>query len=184
MRIEQRHKSDFQEEYIGAYQCWLLLVLILTWFQPLCTNIYTPKAVVIDSYLPRQPLMFILCSRLTTAASCLYSVGKWDGAPSTLLYAYNRHLSFDVAFICSTLTHCGVCHLSVVTSKMGSELRASECLTLEIIFCQSSIVLHRLRLCRTSDTVFRREIDSRRQWGYGTCYGGSFPACELSVTNI
>ena len=39
-------------------------------------------------------------------------------------------------------------------------------------------MLQRLRLCRTSDTVFRREIDSRRQWGYGTCYGGSFPAAK------
>ena len=29
-----------------------------------------------------------------------------------------------------------------------------------------------------SDTVFRREIGSRRQWGYGTCYGGSFPAAK------
>ena len=29
-----------------------------------------------------------------------------------------------------------------------------------------------------SDTVFRREIDSRRQWGYGTCYGGSFSAAK------
>ena len=31
-------------------------------------------------------------------------------------HVYTRiteHLSFDVAFICSTLTHCGVCHLSV-----------------------------------------------------------------------
>ena len=44
--------------------------------------------------------------------------------------------------------------------------------------CQSSYVLQRLRLCRASDTVFRREIDSRRQWGYGTCYGDSFPAVK------
>ena len=159
------------------------------------------------------------------------------------IYAYNRHLSFDVAFICNTLTHCGVCDLSVCTSKMGSELRASACLTLEMIFlpirgrplahlvarwaaewrversillwgnvssqihlispgcprpnsaltvhksglkhrssihpsCQSSYVLQRLWFCRASDTVFRREIDSQRQWGYGTCYGDSFPRCE------
>ena len=26
---------------------------------------------------------------------------------------YNGHMSFDVAFICSTLPHCGVCDLSV-----------------------------------------------------------------------
>ena len=24
----------------------------------------------------------------------------------------------------------------------------------------------------------RREIDSRRQWGYGTCYGDSFPTAK------
>ena len=39
-------------------------------------------------------------------------------------------------------------------------------------------MLQRLRLCRTSDTVFRREIDSRRQWGYGTCYGDSTLLCS------
>ena len=39
-------------------------------------------------------------------------------------------------------------------------------------------MLQRLRLCRASDTVFRREIDSRRQWGYGTCYGDSFPTAK------
>ena len=43
-------------------------------------------------------------------------------------------------------------------------------------------MLQRLRLCRTSDTVFRHEIDSRRQWGYGTCYGGSFPATKECTT--
>ena len=44
-------------------------------------------------------------------------------------------------------------------------------------FCLSSFVLQRLWLCRTTDTVFRREIGSRRQWGYGTWYGDSFPRC-------
>ena len=39
-------------------------------------------------------------------------------------------------------------------------------------------MLQRLRLCRASDTVFRREIDSQRQWGYGTCYGDCFPAAK------
>ena len=42
-------------------------------------------------------------------------------------------------------------------------------------------MLQRLRLCRTSDTVFRREIDSRRQWGYGTCYGGIVSPLGRSV---
>ena len=37
---------------------------------------------------------------------------------------------------------------------------------------------------RTSDTVFRREIDSRRQWGYGTCYGGIVSPLRRSVTYI
>ena len=44
-------------------------------------------------------------------------------------------------------------------------------------------MLQRLRLCRASDTVFRREIDSQRQWDYGTCYGDSFPAAK-ECTNI
>ena len=62
---------------------------------------------------------FILCSRLTTAASCLYSRRKERWRSEHVLYAYNRHLSFDVAFICSTLAHCGVCHLSVWRLKWG-----------------------------------------------------------------
>ena len=98
------------------------------------------------------------------------------------LYAYNRHLSFEVAFICSTLTHCGVCHLSVWRLKWEVSYVHQSVWRWKWFFCQSSYVSHRLRLCRTSDTVFRREIDSRRQWGYGTCYGGSFPAAkECSV---
>ena len=44
-------------------------------------------------------------------------------------------------------------------------------------------MLQRLRLCRTSDTVFRREIDSLRQWGYGTCYGGIVSPLRRSVVN-
>ena len=42
-------------------------------------------------------------------------------------------------------------------------------------------MLQRLRLYRTSDTVFRREIHSRRQWGYGTCYGGIVSPLRRSV---
>ena len=45
-------------------------------------------------------------------------------------------------------------------------------------------MLQRLRLCRTSDTVFRREIDSRRQWGYGTCYGGIVSPLRRSVGTV
>ena len=42
-------------------------------------------------------------------------------------------------------------------------------------------MLQRLRLCRTSDTVFRRELDSRRQWGYGTYYRGIVSPLRRSV---
>ena len=65
-----------------------------------------------------------------------------------------------------------------MTSKMGSELRASECLTLEMIFLP-------IKLCVTAAErqilFFRREIDSRRQWGYGTCYGGIVSPLRRSV---
>ena len=94
------------------------------------------------------------------------------------IYAYNRHLSFDVAFICSTLTHCGVCDLSVWRLKWEVSYVHQRVWRWKWISCQSSYVLQRLRLCRASDTVFRREIDSQRQWGYGTCYGDCFPAVK------
>ena len=129
---------------------------------------------------PKTTTHFILCSRLTTAASCLYSVGKWDGAQARI-YAYNRHLSFDVAFICSTLTHCGVCHLNVWRLKWEVSYVHRSAWRWKWFFCQSNCVLQRLRLCKTSDTVFRREIDSRRQWGYGTCYGGIVSPLRRSV---
>ena len=94
------------------------------------------------------------------------------------IYAYKRHLSFDVGFICSTLTHCGVCDLSVWRLKWEVIYVHQSVWRWKWFSCQSGYVLQRLRLCRTSDTVFRREIDSRRQWGYGTCYGDSFPAAK------
>ena len=94
------------------------------------------------------------------------------------IYAYNRHLSFDVAFICSTLTHCGVCDLSVWRLKWEVSYVHQCVWRWKWFSCQSSYVLQRLRLCRTSDTLFRREIDSRRQWAYGICYGDSFPAAK------
>ena len=94
------------------------------------------------------------------------------------IYAYNRHLSFDVAFICSTLTHCGVCDLSVWRLKWDVSYVHLRVWRWKWFSCQSSYVLQRLWLCRASDTVFRREIDSQRQWGYGTCYGDSFPAAK------
>ena len=97
------------------------------------------------------------------------------------IYEYNRHLSFDVAFICSTLTHCGVCHLNVWRLKWEVSYVHQSVWRWKWFFCQSNYVLQRLRLCRTSDTVFRREIDSRRQWGYGTCYGGIVSPLRRSV---
>ena len=108
----------------------------------------------------------------------VYIPSESEMALRARIYAYNRPLSFDVAFICSTLTHCGVCHLSVWRPKWEVSYVHRSVWRWKWFFCQSSYVLQRLRLCRTSDTVFRREIDSRRQWGYGTCYGGSFPRCE------
>ena len=99
------------------------------------------------------------------------------------IYAYNRHLSFDVAFICSTLTHCGVWDLSVWRLKWEVSYVHQRVWRWKWFSCQSSYVLQRLRLCGASDTVFRREIDSRRQWGFGTCYGDSFPAAkECTIT--
>ena len=49
-------------------------------------------------------------------------------------------------------------------------------------FCLSSCVLQRLWLCRTTDSVFRREIGSRRQLGYGIWYGDSFPLSDSYCT--
>ena len=46
---------------------------------------------------------------------------------------------------------------------MGSELGASERLTLEMIFLPIKLRVTAASACRTSDTVFRRKLDSRRQ---------------------
>ena len=70
-----------------------------------------------------------------------------------------------------------------MTSKMGSGLCASECFRSDVgndfsanqIMCYSG---------RTSDTVFRREIYSRRQWGYGTCYSGIVSPLRRSVSRV
>ena len=35
-----------------------------------------------------------------------------------------------------------------------------------------------------SDVNSRREIDSRRQWGYGTCYGGIVSPLRRSVVDV
>ena len=65
----------------------------------------------------------------------------------------------------------------LLTNGRHSNFSFQKCM----FFCQSNYVLQRLKLCRTSDTVFRREIDSRRQWGYGTCYGGIVSPLRRSV---
>ena len=143
---------------------------------------YTPKAVVIDNHLPRQPLISSYVPNWPLPPRVYVSIFRrkvrWR---SEHIYAYNRHLSFDVAFICSTLAHCGVCHLSVWRLKWGVSYVHQSVWRSKWLFCQSNYVLQRLRLCRTSNTVFRREIDSRRQWGYGTCYGGIVSPLRRSV---
>ena len=68
---------------------------------------------------------------------------------------------------------------------MGSELRASACLTLEMILLPIKLRVTAASALQSVSTVFRREIDSQRQWGYGTCYGDCFPAVkECSSRNI
>ena len=141
---------------------------------------YTPKAVVIDSHFPRQPLISSYVPDWPLPPG-VYIPSESEMALRARIYAYNRHLSFDVAFICSTLTHCGVCHLSVWRLKWEVSYVHQSVWRWKWFFCQSNYVLQRLRLCRTSDTVFRREIDSRRQWGYGTCYGGIVSPLRRSV---
>ena len=141
---------------------------------------YTPKAVVIDNHLPRQPLISSYVPDWPLPP-CVYIPSESEMALRARIYAYNRHLSFDVAFICSTLTHCGVCDLSVWRLKWEVSYVHQSVWRWKWFFCQSNYVLQRLRLCRTSDTVFRREIDSRRQWGYGSCYGGIISPLRRSV---
>ena len=141
---------------------------------------YTPKAVVIDNHLPRQPLISSYVPDWPLPPH-VYLPWESEMALRARIYAYNRHLSFDVAFICSTLTHCGVCHLSVWRLKWEVRYVHQSVWRWKWFFCQSNYVLQRLRPCRTSDTVFRREIDSRRQWDYGTCYSGIVSPLRRSV---
>ena len=143
-------------------------------------EVYTPKAVVIDNHLPRQPLISSYVPDWPLPPR-VYIPSESEMALRARIYSYNRHLSFDVAFICSTLTHCGVCHLSVWRLNWEVSYEHQSVWRWKWFFCQSNYVLQRLRLCRTSDTVFRREIDSRRQWGYGTCYGGIVSPLRRSV---
>ena len=153
------------------------------------SRVYRRLVFIVVSTLPRQwslitssqdnhsfhPIMYVPDWPLPPR---VYIPSESEMALRARIYAYNRHLSFDVAFICSTLTHCGVCHLSVWRLKWEVSYVRQSVWRWKWFFCQWNYVLQRLRLCRTSDTVFRREVDSRRQWGYGTCYGGSFPTAK------
>ena len=143
---------------------------------------YTPKAVVIDNHLPRQPLISSYVPHWPLPPR-VNIPSESEMALRARIYEYNRHLSSDVAFICSTLTHCGVCHLSVWRLNWEVSYVHQSVWRWKWFFCQSNCVLQRLRLCRTSDTVFRRELDSRRQWGYGTCYGGIVSPLRRSVVH-
>ena len=69
------------------------------------TFVYTP--VVLDNHPPREPLFSWWAPDWPLPP--LYSLRKWNCAPST----YNRHLTFGVAFICSTLMRHGVCDLRI-----------------------------------------------------------------------
>ena len=138
---------------------------------------YTPRAVVIDNNLPILPLISSYVPDWPLPPR-VYIPSESEMALRARIYAYNRHLLFDVAFICSTLTHYGVYDLSVWRLKREVSYVHQRVWRWKWFSCQSSYVLQRLRLCRVSDTVFRREIDSQRQWGYGTCYGDSFPAAK------
>ena len=74
--------------------------------------VYTPMAVVIDNDLPREPLDFIICSRLTTAASSIFGRKvRWRSS------TYNGYLSFDLEFNCNTLTRCVRLWLERMTFK-------------------------------------------------------------------
>ena len=141
---------------------------------------------VIDNNLPIYPLIWSYVPDWPLPP-CVYIPSESEMALPARIYAYNRHLSFDVAFICSTLTHCGACDLSVWRLKREVSYVHQRVWRWKWFSYQSSNVLQRLWLCRASDTVFRREIDSRRQWGYGTCYGDSFPAakeCNLFAVHM
>ena len=160
---------------------YIASILIDAVFVKLLSCLYTPKAVVIDNHLPRQPLISSYVPDWPLPPR-VYIPSESEMALRARIYAYNRHLSFDVAFICSTLTHCGVCHLSVWHLKWEVSYVHQSVWRGKWFFCQSNYVLQRLRLCRTSDTVFRREIDSRRQWGYRTCLRWySFPTAKECI---
>ena len=151
---------------------------------------YTPMAVVIDNHLPRRPLIlsYVLDWPLPPRA---YILSESEMALQHVWRTPVVWRSVHLRAYCSTMTRCGVYDLIVWRFKCFSSnliLRYERfCGEVSYVcqsvwrwkwfFCLSSYVLQRLWLCRTTDTVFRREIGSRRQWGYGTWYGDNFPRC-------
>ena len=134
---------------------------------------------------------FILCPRLTTAASSLYSIGTWDGAPST----YDGHLSFDVWFICSTLTRLGVSDLSVwrlnvfhpiwstfTNATVRSALRVSERLTMEMIFLPIKLRVTAASACSNVKYCFPTRNRFTAAVGLRNVAWCKFPPLRRSVT--
>ena len=95
---------------------------------------------VIDNHLPRQPLISSYVPDWPLPPR-VYIPSESEMAPRARIYSYNKHLSFDVAFICSTLTHCGVCHLSVWRLKWEVSYVHQSVWRWKLFFCQSNYVL-------------------------------------------
>ena len=120
---------------------------------------YTPKAVVIDNHLPRQPLISSYVPDWPLLPR-VYIPLESEMALRARIYAYNRHLSFDVAFICSTLTHCSVCHLSVWRLKWEVSYVHQSVWRWKWFFCQSNYVLQRqnIRYCFPTGNRFTAAV--------------------------
>ena len=120
---------------------------------------YTPKAVVIDNHLPRQPLISSYVPDWPLPPR-VYIPSESEMALRARIYAYNRHQSFDVAFICSTLTHCGVCHLSVWRLKWEVGYVHQSVWRWKWFFCQSNYVLQRqnVRYCFPTGNRFTAAV--------------------------
>ena len=110
---------------------------------------------------------------------------KWaacfDHVTACPLYAYNRHLSFDVAFICSTLTHCGVCHLSVWRLKWEVSYVHQSVWRWKWFFCQSNYVLQRqnVRYCFPTGNRFTAAVGLWNMlWWY------SFPTAKECTNSL
>ena len=123
------------------------------------TFLYTPKAMVIDNHLPRQPLISSYVPDWPLPPR-VYIPSESEMALRARIYAYNRHLSFDVAFICSTLTHCGVCHLSVWRLKWEVSYVHQSVWRWKWFFCQSNYVLQRqnVRYCFPTGNRFTAAV--------------------------